>query len=59
MRIIAFIEDEQLVNKILKHLSLWDVKRKLPPCANGPPIEAFLIDDDSPIPGVDDYLIDP
>ena len=29
-RIIAFIEDEQLVKKILKHLGLWEVKRKPP-----------------------------
>jgi hypothetical protein len=40
MRMIAFIEEEQLVKKILKHLDLWDVKRKPPPCANGPPPEA-------------------
>ncbi len=39
MRIIAFIEDEQLVKKILKHLDLWDVKRKPPARANGPPTE--------------------
>ena len=32
MRIIAFIEDEQLVKKILKHLGLWRIKRK-PPAA--------------------------
>jgi len=36
MRIIAFIEDEQLVKKILKHLGLWDVKRKPTPRANPP-----------------------
>jgi hypothetical protein len=36
MKIISFIEDEQLVKKILKHLDLWDVKRKPPPCANPP-----------------------
>ena len=30
MRIISFIEDEQLVKKILKHLDLWDVRRKPP-----------------------------
>ena len=30
MRIISFIEDEQLVKKILKHLDLWDVMRKPP-----------------------------
>jgi hypothetical protein len=33
MRIIAFIEDEQLVKKILKHLALWNVKRKPTPRA--------------------------
>jgi hypothetical protein len=41
IKIIAFIEDDQLVKKILKHLDLWDVKRKLPPRANGPPTEAL------------------
>ncbi len=58
MRIISFIEDEQLVKKILKHLELWDVKRKPPPCANGPPPEAFIIYDQSSAPSADDYLID-
>jgi hypothetical protein len=36
----------------------WDVKRKVPPKAHGPPIEAFILDDNSPIPCVEDYLID-
>ncbi len=58
MRIIAFIEDEQLVKKILKHLGLWDVKRKPPPRANGPPTESFIIYDQSSSPGADDYIID-
>jgi hypothetical protein len=58
MRIIAFIEDEQLVKKILKHLGLWDVKRKPPPRANGPPSEAFIIYDESSSPSADDYLND-
>jgi hypothetical protein len=35
-KIISFIEDEQLVKKFFKHLNLWDVKRKPPPCANLP-----------------------
>jgi hypothetical protein len=26
MRIIAFIEDEEVIEKILKHLGLWEVK---------------------------------
>ena len=42
MRIIAFIEDEQLVKKILKHLGLWDVKRKPPPRANPPEADRIL-----------------
>ncbi len=54
MRIIAFIEDEQLVQKILKHLGLWDVKRKPTPRANGPPTEAIIIYDESSSPGADD-----
>jgi hypothetical protein len=58
MRIISFIEDDQLVKKILQHLDLWDVKRKPPPCANGPPPEAFIIYDESSVPSADDYIID-
>jgi hypothetical protein len=58
MRIISFIEDEEIIKKILKHLDLWDVRPKPPPCANGPPREAFIIYDESSSPGPDDYLID-
>ena len=56
MRIISFIKDQQLVKKILKHLDLWDVKRKPPPCANGPPPEAFIKYDQSSAPSAEDYL---
>jgi len=55
MRVIAFIEDEDVIKKILKHLGLWDIKRKPSPVANAPPI----ITDSYPIPSVDDYVIDP
>jgi hypothetical protein len=58
MKIISFIEDEQLVKKILKHLNLWHVKRKPPARANGPPTETFITYDDSPSPCADDYLVD-
>ena len=54
MRIIAFIEDEPLVKKILKHLDLWDVKRRPPPRANSPPTEAFIIYDEFSVPSADD-----
>ena len=54
MRIIALIEDEQLVKKILKHLGLWHVKRKPPARANGPPAEVFIIYNESSSPSADD-----
>jgi len=37
MRIISFIEDEEVIKKILKHLGLWDVKARPTPRANAPP----------------------
>jgi hypothetical protein len=58
MRIISFIEDDQLVKKILKHLDLWDVKRKPPPRANSPPTDPFIIYDERSSPSADDYIID-
>ena len=58
MKIISFIEDQEVISKILKHLGLWDVKRKLPPRANSPPTESFIIYDESSTTGADDYIID-
>ncbi len=58
MKIISFIEDEDVISKILKHLGLWDVKRKPPARANSPPTESFIIYDMSSSPDADDYLID-
>jgi hypothetical protein len=45
MRIIAFIEKQEIIKKILKHLGLWEVnppkgwrvKPRPPPKATGPP----------------------
>ena len=68
MHIIAFIHDEEVIRKILKHLALWDVKRKLPPRAHAPPIDGFPIylpvrrtqtGEEPPAPSVDDYIRDP
>jgi hypothetical protein len=60
-RIIAFIEDKQLVKKILKHMGLWDIKRKPPPWVNvvHPPMEeparwSLIICDDPSSPSADD-----
>jgi len=58
MRIISFIEDSEIIKKILKHLDLWDVRSKPPARAHDPPTEAFIIYDKSSSPNADDYLID-
>ena len=58
MKIISFIEDQQIIKKILQHLDLWHVKRKPPARANGPPADTIIIYDESSAPSADDYLID-
>ncbi len=45
--------------KILKHLGLWDVKRKPRPVANAPPVDVFPAYDEQPGPSSDDYIRDP
>jgi len=55
MRVIAFIEDEVVIKKILVHLGRWEVKRHLPPVAHGPP----LWDEVDTAPTANDYLTDP
>jgi hypothetical protein len=42
IRIISLIDDAEIIKKVLKHLDLWDVKRKSPTQANDPPSEAFI-----------------
>jgi hypothetical protein len=37
MKIISFIEDEDVISKILKHLGLWEVKQRPPSRAKAPP----------------------
>jgi hypothetical protein len=37
MRILAFIEDDEVIKKILKHLGLWEVKARPPPRVNPSP----------------------
>jgi hypothetical protein len=34
MAVTAFIEDSDVIKKILKHLGLWNIKRKPRPTAN-------------------------
>jgi hypothetical protein len=37
MRVISFIEGQDVIKRILKHLGLWEVKPRPPPKATGPP----------------------
>ena len=45
--------------KNLKHLSLWDIKRKPHPLANAPSSDVFPVYDEQPGPSADDYVVDP
>lgn len=58
MKIISFIDDSEIIKKILKHLDLWHVKRKPPARANSPPTETFINYYESSSPSADDYIID-
>ena len=49
MKIIAFIEDEEVIEKILKHLELWEMKARPPPRAKTPLVTIYLDDSDSQI----------
>jgi len=58
MRIIAFIEDDQIIQKILKHLGLWETNNHDPPARNLSQTANDLTYDDSysQIPTIDDWL---
>jgi hypothetical protein len=65
VRIISFIKDQEVIEKILKHLGLWLVKPKVPPRANAPPKQLEIDYADSqvalceePFHGDPDYPID-
>ena len=66
MRILSFIEDPEVIKKILKHLGLWDLKPRLvcvprtgrppPKRASALPIDTYLDYSDSQIPPNEDLL---
>jgi hypothetical protein len=58
MRIIAFIEDDQVIQKILKHLGLWETNTHDPPAQNPSRTANEPITDDSfsQIPPIDYWL---
>ena len=59
MKIIAFIEDEEVIEKILKHLELWEMKARPPPRAKTPSVTIYLDDSDSQISSPDSFYADP
>lgn len=56
MAIISFIEDPEIIKKILKHLDLWDLKARPPPKAKTPSPDIYIDYSDSQLPPSDDYL---
>ena len=52
MNILSFIEAEEVIKKILKHLGLWDIKTRPPPRAIAPPGNIQIDHSDSPFPRV-------
>jgi hypothetical protein len=56
MKIISFIENEEVIKKILKHLGLWEVKARPPPRANASPPDVHIDYSDSQVPPCEDYL---
>jgi hypothetical protein len=56
LKILGFIEDEEVIKKILKHLGLWEVKPRPPPRANTSSSNIHIDYSDSQIPSCEDYL---
>jgi hypothetical protein len=57
MKIIAFIEQQEVIMKILRHLNLWDTHNHDPPPQNSPHMPELAYDDSHcQIPAYDDWL---
>ncbi len=59
MRVIAFIEQANVIRKILEHLGLWGSRHKPVPRANAPPVLHVAEDVDADLPTSDDDMVDP
>ena len=62
MKIISVIDDEDIIKRILKHLSLWDSKPRPPPKPKDVSKKSETVIDDSfsQLPVSDNYLyVDP
>jgi len=59
MRMIAFIEQADVIRKILEHLGFWGARPKPIPRANAPPMFSVAEDVEGYFPTVDDQMVDP
>jgi len=59
MRVIAFIEQADVIRKILEHLGLWGARCKPLPRANAPPVRYVVEDVEGYFPTPDDQMVDP
>jgi hypothetical protein len=50
MKIISFIEDEEVIEKIVEHLGLWEVKVRPPPKVKAPSVSISIDYSDSQVP---------
>jgi len=56
MRILAFIEDEEVIKKILKHLGLWEMKARPPPKTRALEPDVKIDASISQLPHCENYL---
>lgn len=56
MRTVAFIEDEEVIKKILMHLGLQEITARLPPTATGKIQDYHLDDFTSQLPASDKWV---
>ena len=56
MKVVGFIENREVIEKILKHLGIWLVKKKPSAKANAPPVPIHFDHSDSQIPSCEEYL---
>jgi hypothetical protein len=59
MRVIAFIEQADVIRKILEHLGLWGARRKPVPRANAQPARYVAEEVEGYFPSIEDDVIDP
>jgi hypothetical protein len=59
MKIVSFIEGEEVIEKILRHLGLWDVKARPPPKGKAPPVSIERDDSDGQVSSFDYFYADP